>query len=92
MFNSFSGTPAPSSTWHKYRVLPVLKQTSRYEDVLWSRDTAHALTSALDGSGQLHAPAALSPGKKTQVTLAQAPGWAPEPVCALWIKEKSPPL
>ena len=39
------------------------------------------LTSALEGCGQHHAPAAFTPGKDP-VLIVQEAGWAPEPV---WI-------
>jgi hypothetical protein len=37
---------------------------TRHEDVLgeWRCSSTHSLTSALDGSSQLHAPSALPPG------------------------------
>jgi hypothetical protein len=35
---------------------------------------------SLEVSDQLHAPAALLPGKEALVTLRQENGWAPEPV------------
>jgi hypothetical protein len=38
------------------------------------------LNSALNGSGQLYAPTALSPTKKLPIRIAQKAGWAPEPV------------
>jgi hypothetical protein len=38
------------------------------------------LTSALDGSGQRHAPAALYPREGPPVPIVQEAGWAPEPV------------
>jgi len=34
----------------------------------------------MEVSGQLHAPAALPPGKEPLVPIAQGAGWAPEPV------------
>jgi hypothetical protein len=39
---------------------------SRHEGVLgnWKYSSTHSLTSALDESGQFHAPAALPPGKE----------------------------
>jgi hypothetical protein len=42
-------------------------------------------------SGQLHAQAALSPGKEPPVPIGQEAGWAPEPVWTTWIGEKSFP-
>jgi hypothetical protein len=45
----------------------------------------HYLTLALDGvSGQLHAPAALPPGKKPLVPIGQEAEWAPEPFWRRW--------
>jgi hypothetical protein len=44
----------------------------------------------MEVSGQLHGPAALSPRKETLVSIEQEAGWAPEPVWALWWREKSP--
>jgi hypothetical protein len=47
------------------------------------------LTWALDGvTGQLHAPAALPPGKEPPVPILWEAGWAPEPVWTLWRKQK----
>jgi hypothetical protein len=41
----------------------------------------HALlTSALDGSRQLHGPAALTPVRESLVPIVQEAGWAPDPV------------
>jgi hypothetical protein len=37
-------------------------------------------------SGQLHAPAVLSPGKQPPVPIGQENGWAPVPVWTLWGK------
>jgi len=34
----------------------------------------------MEVSGQLHAPAALSPGKEPLVSIVQEAGWAPEPL------------
>jgi hypothetical protein len=34
----------------------------------------------MEGSGQLHAPAALSPGKELPVPIGYETGWAPEPI------------
>jgi hypothetical protein len=43
--------------------------------------TTHSLTSALQGvSGQLHAPAALPPGKEPLIPIGQKAWWDPEPV------------
>jgi hypothetical protein len=39
-------------------------------------------------SGQLHAPAALSPGKKPPVPVEEEAGRTPEPVWQLWSREK----
>jgi hypothetical protein len=41
-------------------------------------------------SGQLHAPAALPPGKEHLVPIGYGAGWAPEPVWTLWWREKFP--
>jgi hypothetical protein len=41
--------------------------------------------------GQLHAPAALSPGKEPSVPIGQTAGWVPEPVWKTWRREKSCP-
>jgi hypothetical protein len=43
----------------------------------------------MDVSGQLHAPAALPPGKVHPPPIGQEAGWAPEPVWTLWRREKS---
>jgi hypothetical protein len=40
-------------------------------------------------SGQLHAPAALPPGKETLVLIGQEAGWAPESVWMTWWSENS---
>jgi hypothetical protein len=40
-------------------------------------------------SVQLHALAALPPGKEPLVPTEQWTEWSPEPVCILWRKEKS---
>jgi hypothetical protein len=42
----------------------------------------------MEVSGQLHAPAALPPGKPPVPSGYEA-GWAPEPVWALWSGEKA---
>jgi hypothetical protein len=49
------------------------------------------LTSALDGCGQLHVPAALPLGKQTPVGIGWEAGWAPEPVWARWRREEEIP-
>jgi hypothetical protein len=40
-------------------------------------------------SGQLHAPAALHPGKEPPVPIGQEAGWVPEPVWTTWTRENS---
>jgi hypothetical protein len=56
----------------KGKVVSVLNQTPCHGDV-WGGERyrfTHSLTSALDGvSGQLHAPAALFPGKEPPVPI-----------------------
>jgi hypothetical protein len=47
------------------------------------------LVSALDGSGQLHAPAALASAKEPLVSIEYEARWAPESVWTLWGREKS---
>jgi hypothetical protein len=42
-------------------------------------------------SGQ-HAPAALTPGKDPPVRIGWEAGWASEPVCTLWRRERSTPV
>jgi hypothetical protein len=42
-------------------------------------------------SGQIHALAALSPGKQPLVPIVQEAGWAPEPVWTTWRSENSWP-
>jgi hypothetical protein len=42
----------------------------------------------MEVSGQLHAPAALPPGKKPLVPIGQEAGWAPEPFWTRWFREK----
>jgi len=39
--------------------------------------------------GQLHTPPAFSPGKLLPVATEYEAGWAPEPVWAVWRREKS---
>jgi hypothetical protein len=39
-------------------------------------------------SGQLHAPAALPPGKVPPVSIGYKAGWAPEPIWTLWRRAK----
>jgi hypothetical protein len=41
----------------------------------------------MEVSGQLHAPAALPPGKEPHLPVEQEAGWAPEPVWATWRSE-----
>jgi hypothetical protein len=45
----------------------------------------------LEVSGQLHAPAALPPGKQPPVSIGYEAEWAPEPVWTTWRKEISLP-
>jgi hypothetical protein len=40
-------------------------------------------------SGQIHAPAALSPGKEPPVPVGYEAGWAQDLVWTLWSREKS---
>jgi hypothetical protein len=42
----------------------------------------------MEVSGQLHAPAALPPGKEPLVPIRYEAGWAPEPFWTRWFKEK----
>jgi hypothetical protein len=42
----------------------------------------------MEVSDQLHAPAALHPGKEPQVPTGEEAGWTPEPVWKLWRREK----
>jgi hypothetical protein len=42
----------------------------------------------MEVSGELHAPAALPPGKKAQMSITYEAGWAPEPVRSLCRREK----
>jgi hypothetical protein len=44
----------------------------------------------MEVSGQLHAPAALPPGKETLVPTGQEAGWAPEPFWTRWCRDKFP--
>jgi len=44
----------------------------------------------MEMSGQPHALATLSLGKKPPVLIGQEPGWAPEPVLDMVAKRKSP--
>jgi hypothetical protein len=56
----------------KGEVVPVLKQAPRHDDVLgeWRCSLLQAfLISALDGSGQFHAPAALPPREEPSVNI-----------------------
>jgi hypothetical protein len=39
-------------------------------------------------SGQLHAPAALAPGKEPPASIVQETGWAPESFWTLWRRDK----
>jgi hypothetical protein len=43
----------------------------------------------LEVSGQLHTPAALTPGKETPVPIGQEVGWASEPVWTIRRSENS---
>jgi hypothetical protein len=43
----------------------------------------------MEVSGQLHAPAALTPGQEPPAPNVYEAGWAPEPVWTLWRREKS---
>jgi hypothetical protein len=57
---------------YKGKVVPVLLNWAQsYEGVLgeWRYSSTNSLTSVLDGSGQLHAPAALPPGKEPLVPI-----------------------
>jgi hypothetical protein len=42
----------------------------------------------MDVNGQLHAPAALLPGKKAQIPIAEEVGWVPVPVWTLRLRGK----
>jgi len=44
----------------------------------------------MEVSGQLHAPAALPPGKEPSVPIGYEAGWTPEPFWTRWWKEKFP--
>jgi hypothetical protein len=44
----------------------------------------------MEVSGQLHAPAALLPGKEPLVSIRQEAGWALEAVLTRWWREKFP--
>jgi hypothetical protein len=44
----------------------------------------------MEVNGQLHAPAALHPGKQPLVTTELEAGWAPEQVWTRWWREKFP--
>jgi hypothetical protein len=44
----------------------------------------------LEVSGQLHAPAALPPGKEPPVPIGLETGWAPEPVWTTWRENSWP--
>jgi hypothetical protein len=46
----------------------------------------------MEVSGQLHAPAALPPGKEPLVPIGYEAGWAPEPVWMRLRKKNSNPL
>jgi hypothetical protein len=61
---------ATRGKWKKGKVAPVLNYAPRNEDVLgeWKYSSMHS-TSALKGSVQLHAPAALPSGKEPVVPI-----------------------
>jgi hypothetical protein len=42
----------------------------------------------MEGSSQLHAPAALPPEKELPVPIGYEAAWVPEPVWNLWCREK----
>jgi len=44
----------------------------------------------MEVSDQLHAPAALPPGKESAVSIGQEAGWAPDPVWKRCRREKFP--
>jgi hypothetical protein len=44
----------------------------------------------MEVSGQLHAPAALPPGKEPLVRTEQEAEWAPEPFWTRWCRKKFP--
>jgi len=46
----------------------------------------------MEVSDQIHAPAALSPGKEPLLHIGQDARWAPEPVWTRWWKEIFPAL
>jgi hypothetical protein len=43
----------------------------------------------MEVSGQLHAPAALPPGKEPSVPIEYEVGWTPDPVLTTWGSENS---
>jgi hypothetical protein len=53
------------------------------------RSTFYLTSALLEVTGQLHAPAALPPGKEPPVTIGKEAGWAPEPVWTTWRRENS---
>jgi hypothetical protein len=70
--------------------LCLINLPSHHEDAWGSGGTATpSFTSALDGSGQFHAPGALSAEKEPPVSIEHDALWAPEPVETLWRREKS---
>jgi hypothetical protein len=62
-------------------IVKFLSSPERHEGVLEKRrySSTHSLTSALDGSGQINAPAVLSPWKEPLVPTGQEAWWVPEP-------------
>jgi hypothetical protein len=75
------------------KVVPVLNQTPRHEDVLreWRYSSTHAWPRHLmEVSCQIHDPAALPPGKEPLVPIGYEAGWAREPFWTRWWREKFP--
>jgi hypothetical protein len=70
------------------KVVPLLNYVPRHEDVLgeWMYSSTHSETRHwLEVSGQLHGPAALSPGKERPVVpIREEAGYAPELVWKQW--------
>jgi hypothetical protein len=67
------------------------KWAPRHESVLgeWRYSSTHSRPSHYkEVSGQLHAPAALPPGKEPLVPARQEAGWAPEPAWKRWWRKK----
>jgi hypothetical protein len=52
------------------------------------RYSSNILDLGLEGGGQIHAPAALPPGKEVQVPIGWEAGWVSETVWMLWSREE----